>query len=222
MRNEFEVEGKWGFPIIHRQEINLNNIELISCADVSRKDESNLHKGVHFFVDDYRFESIYTRPEKALERYGKYKFLLTPDYSLYAEMNPWRQIESIGKSRWVGAKWQSAGKTVIPTISWGRTRTYEFCFDGIEKHSIVAIGMIGCKRQKDKYLQGYYQMMRIIEPEAIICLGKPFDEMEGNIICCRFSGIKKGGTLNGWKRNIRSRESGVLLVRGGYRFLSKR
>ena len=144
-----------------------------------------------FFVDDYRFESVYTHPEKALERYGKYKFLLTPDYSLYADMNLWRQIESVGKSRWVGAKWQSAGKIVIPTISWGRSRTYEFCFDGIEKHSIVAIGMIGCRSEKTGFLQGYFQMMRTLEPDAVICLGKPFDEMEGNIIAVDYLASRK-------------------------------
>lgn len=137
---------------------------------------------MHFFVDDYRFESLYKNPEKALERYGKYKFLLTPDYSLYAEMNPWRQIESVGKARWVGAKWQSCGKIVIPTVSWALTRSYEFCFDGIERNCIVAIGMIGCKREKVNFLRGYDQMLNRIEPEAIICFGQPFDEMEGNII----------------------------------------
>lgn len=113
---------------------------------------------MHFFVDDYRFESLYKNPEKALERYGKYKFLLTPDYSLYAEMNPWRQIESVGKARWVGAKWQSCGKIVIPTVSWALTRSYEFCFDGIERNCIVAIGMIGCKREKVNFLRGYDQI----------------------------------------------------------------
>lgn len=25
LRNEFEVEGKWGFPIVRKQELNLNN-----------------------------------------------------------------------------------------------------------------------------------------------------------------------------------------------------
>lgn len=182
LRNEFDVEGKWGFPVIKKQELSLENLDLISCSDVSKKDTKNLYKGVHFFVDDYRFESLYKNPEKALERYGKYKFLLTPDYSLYAEMNPWRQIESVGKARWVGAKWQSCGKIVIPTVSWALTRSYEFCFDGIERNCIVAIGMIGCKREKVNFLRGYDQMLNRIEPEAIICFGQPFDEMEGNII----------------------------------------
>lgn len=182
LRNEFEVEGKWGFPIIKRQEFDLNNIELIACSDVSKNDIQNLNKGVHFFVDDFRFDSIYNNPEKSLERYGKYRFLLTPDYSLYSEMNPWRQIESIGKARWVGAKWQSAGKIVFPTISWASARSYEFCFDAIEKHCIVAIGMIGCKRNKTDFLRGYNQMLEVIEPDGIICLGTPFKEMKGNIV----------------------------------------
>ena len=182
LRNEFETEGKWGFPIIKKQQLDVNDIELISCSDVSKKDDKNLYKGVYFFVDDFRFETIYDHPEKALERYGKYRFLLTPDYSLYAEMDPWRQIESVGKARWVGAKWQANGKIVIPTVSWGLARSFEFCFDGIQKNSIVAVGMIGCKRNKADFLKGYYQMLTKIEPEAIICLGDPFDEMDGNII----------------------------------------
>lgn len=182
LRNEFETEGRWGFPIIKKQQLDVNDIELISCSDVSKKDDRNLHKGVHFFVDDFRFETIYDHPEKALERYGKYRFLLTPDYSLYAEMDPWRQIESVGKARWVGAKWQANGKIVILTVSWGLARSFEFCFDGIQKNSIVAVGMIGCKRNKADFLKGYYQMLTKIEPEAIICLGNPFDEMDGNII----------------------------------------
>lgn len=182
LRNEYEVEGKWGFPIIRKQNIDLKNVELIACSDVSKKDDKNIYKGVHFFVDDYRFEITYNNPKRALERFEKYKFLLTPDFSLYAEMNPWRQIESVGKARWVGAYWQKAGKLVVPTVSWGTTRSYEYCFDGIEKHCVVAVGMIGCKRNKTAFLRGYYQMLNKIEPDAIICLGKPFEEMNGNII----------------------------------------
>ena len=100
LRNEFETAGVWGFPIIRKQNMDLSNIELIACSDTSMHDTLNLHKGVHFLVDDYRFESTYNQPGKALERFRKYRFLLTPDFSLYAEMNPWRQIESVGKARW--------------------------------------------------------------------------------------------------------------------------
>ena len=55
LRNEFEKEGEWNFPIIKKQDINLDNLELISYSDISSKDTKNLHKDVHFFIDDWRF-----------------------------------------------------------------------------------------------------------------------------------------------------------------------
>ena len=47
-------------------------------------------------------------------------------------MNLWRQLESVAKNRWVGAYWQSKGLTVIPTISWGLSQSFDFCFDDME------------------------------------------------------------------------------------------
>lgn len=182
LRNEFNGDGLWGFPHIKKQALDLRNIELIACSDTSSTDTTNLHKGVHFFTDDYRFDSIYKNPERSLSKYARYRFLLTPDNSLYSEMKPWRQIESVGHSRWVGAYWQSKGLIVIPTISWAQPSSFRFCFDSIEKGSIVAIGMIGCKHERVAFMKGYNAMIDSIEPSAIICFGVPYPEMKGNII----------------------------------------
>lgn len=191
LRNSFETAGVWGFPLVKKQELDLSNIELIACSDTSKHDDVNLHKGVHFLVDDYRFESTYNHPERALERFRQYRFLLTPDFSVYSEMDPWRQLESVGKARWVGAYWQSKGCVVVPTISWGQGSSYRFCFDAVEKHCIVAVGMIGCKHNRVPFMRGYCAMMEAIEPEAIICLGVPFPEMEGNIIAVDYLSSRK-------------------------------
>lgn len=182
LRNEFDRDGQWGFPIIKKQLLDLSSIELISCSDISSHDTDNLHKGIHHFVDDWRFEGLYTHPDRCINTYSQYRFVLTPDYSLYSEMDLWRQIESVGKSRWVGAYWQKQGMTVIATTSWGQPSSYSFCFDGIEKHSIVAVGMIGCKHSRPSFMRGYDAMLESVEPEAIICLGEPFPEMKGKII----------------------------------------
>ena len=182
LRNNFESDNALGIPLIHKQGLPDEDIKLISYSDTSYKDVKNIEKGVHFFIDDWRFEKIYDNPEKILKKIGKYKFLLTPDYSLYAEMPLWRQIENVAKARYVGAKWQSKGMLVFPTVSWSLSRSYEFCFSGIEKGSIVAVGMIGCKTTRLNFLRGYEKMLNIIEPEKIIVYGKPFKEMEGDII----------------------------------------
>lgn len=182
-RNEFNVDGQWQLPVIERQEIDLENVQLIAYSDIRSNDnKNNRNKGVHFFVDDYRFEGVYRNLEQSLGRLLQYKFLLTPDYSTYSDMNYWRQLESIAHSRWVGAFWQDQGQLVIPTISWSDKKSFEFCFDGIERYSTVAVGMIGCKHTKEEFLLGYNEMLTRIEPSSVICFGDPFKEMEGNII----------------------------------------
>ncbi len=182
LRNQFEPSGRWKYPIIRKQSLVSAPIELIACSDTRKNDQCNTHKGVHFFVDDFRFEGIYRHPERTLEKYKQYRFLLTPDFSVYADMPDWRQIESIGKTRWCGAWWQAHGLTVYPTVAWGRFSSYEFCYDGIEEGSVVAVGMIGCKHERMAFLRGYDHMLERIKPEAVICFGTPFAEMKGNLI----------------------------------------
>lgn len=183
MRNGFDVAGRWEIPVIRKQIINFGNLKLIPCSETRSNDsEDNKNCGVHFFVDDYRFNAIYNNPEKSLAKYSQYRFLLTPDFSTYADMNYWRQLESVAHSRWVGAYWQSRGLIVIPTVTWSTPLSYSFCFDGIERGAIVAIGLPGCKREKTAYLRGYAHLLERIDPSAVLCLGKPFKEMDGNII----------------------------------------
>lgn len=192
MRNNFATTGKWGIPIVKRQTLPVGEISLVACSDTRANDnEENKKKGVHFFVDDYRFSGIYDHPERSLEKYSQYAFLLTPDFSTYSDMDLWRQIENVAKNRWVGAYWQSKGRIVIPTISWSDARSFEFCFDGVETGSTVAIGMIGCKRSKLHFLRGFWAMAEKIDPSQIICFGTPFPEMQGNLVVVDYRDSRK-------------------------------
>ena len=192
MRNNFEQVGKWGISLVKRQELPNDDIELVACSDTRTKDnETNKKKGVHFFVDDYRFSGIYNNPERTLNRYSQYRFLLTPDFSTYADMDLWRQLESVAKNRWVGAYWQSKDLTVIPTVSWSDARSFEFCFDGIERNGIVAVGMIGCKHSRLGFMRGYNEMLERLQPKKIIVFGTPFPEMEGSIISIDYLSSRK-------------------------------
>ena len=147
MRSSFKGHGRWNIPLVYKQEIDTSSVSLVACSDTRSSDNSaNRAKGVHFFVDDYRFEGIYTQPERTLAKFSQYAFLLTPDFSTYADMPLWRQLESVAKNRWVGAYWQSNGLTVVPTLSWSTPQSFDFCFDGVESNAVVAISTIGCKR----------------------------------------------------------------------------
>ena len=187
LRNEFDAFGKWNIPIVRKNELDTSTVDLICYTDIKTNDiDENKKKGVHFFIDDYRIEGLYYNYDKSLTRLSQYKFLLTPDYSLYADMPKAVQLFNVFRNRWVGAYWQSKGITVIPTVSWSDSASYEFCFDGIENGSIVAVGMIGCKRNKTAFMRGFDAMVKRLNPSAVICLGDPFPEMQGNIIAINY------------------------------------
>lgn len=192
LRNAFKGCGRFGIPLVKKQKLSLEKIDLISYSDTRPNDnEGNKCKGVHFFIDDYRFNGVYINPLRSFKKLSQYKFLLTPDYSMYAEMQPWRQIESLAHSRWCGAYWQSQGRIVIPTVSWSTSSSFEYFCDGIEYNSVVAIGMIGCKSNRLGFMRGYNTMLEKLNPSAIICFGKPFEEMQGNLFVVDYQASRK-------------------------------
>lgn len=143
---------------------------------------NDYEKIVHFFLDDYRFESIYNNPERKLDILKQYKAVLTPDFSMFTEMPIALQLFSTFRNRWVGAYLQEQGISVIPTVRWGDLTSFNFCFDGIEKGCIVAVSTVGVKKEKSHFMLGYNEMLSRIKPCKILCYGKPFDEMKGDII----------------------------------------
>ena len=68
-RSSFETDGRWGIPLVRRQGLVDGDIGLIAFSDTRPHDiEANTCKGVHFFIDDPRFEGIYESPGKSLAK----------------------------------------------------------------------------------------------------------------------------------------------------------
>ena len=193
LRDGFPCEGEYEIPIIRRESLPDSAIDLIACSRTRTNDtDENRQKGVHFFVDDYRFDVLRRKPDAGLEKYAQYAFILSPDFSRYNEMPVWKVIEAVGMNRWMGAYWQSRGMKVFPSVGWATPFTYRFCFMGVERRSPVAVTTNGNRQFKRGYLHGYDAMLERIEPSAIICLGKPFAEMRGNIIPVKYDIYRKG------------------------------
>lgn len=107
---------------------------------------------------------------------------------MYLEMAPVMLLYNVFRNRWCGAYWASKGLRVIPTVNWGDESSFDFCFEGIEKGSVVAVSTYMAtehdnrKDQKEWFIAGYNEMLRQIEPERIICYNTPFPEMRGDIV----------------------------------------
>ena len=107
---------------------------------------------------------------------------------MYLEMAPVMQLYNVFRNRWCGAYWASKGIRVVPTVNWGDESTFDFCFEGIEQGSVVAVSTYMASEhdnrcdQKEWFMAGYNEMLRRIEPEKIICYNTPFPEMQGDIV----------------------------------------
>jgi hypothetical protein len=191
LRNQFPGEGKLQIPIIPKfqeQPGDFENLLLIGFDKTHLEDQNHLDRMVHFFLYDYRFERVWKNPDNDIEKLSRYRAVLSPDFSMYLEMAPVMQLYNVFRNRWCGAYWASKGIRVIPTVNWGDETTFDFCFEGIGKGSVVAVSTYMASEhdhrqdQKEWFMAGYNEMLRRIDPEKIICYNTPFPEMQGNII----------------------------------------
>lgn len=200
LRNNFIGNNKWNMPDIPKFEVKENDFENLRMIgfDKAKTDETHFHRIVHFYLYDYKFESVWKKPSDFTEKLSKFKAILTPDFSMYLEMHPLEKLHNVYRNRWIGAYYASKGLRVIPSVSWGEEDTFDYCFEGIAKHSAVSVSTYMVSEhgttpaQKGFFLKGYNELLNRIEPEYVLCYNTPFPEMEGNIITVDYD-------LSSWK-----------------------
>lgn len=143
----------------------------------------------HFYYDDFKFIKAWRDPDMYVDRLKRFKAVISPDFSLYTDFPVALQILSCYRRQWLGAYWQSLGIDVIPDVVWGNEDSFYFCYDGVPMHSVVAVSSVGVKRDKDwngsqgdVFKKGFDEMMKRLEPTAVLFYGDAIDGLEGNII----------------------------------------
>ncbi|GHU96903.1 hypothetical protein FACS189483_01260 [Spirochaetia bacterium] len=171
-------DGNFEIPIIYHQKIDLYNIEILGFHNTKYVDKDTGNKTVHFFIPDRKFDYIINNPERQVKKLLQYRQVCLPDFSVFPEMSILQQKMQIAKMYYCGACWQKHGIVVIPTATWSDKRSYDFCFNGIEKGAVVAVSTLGTKKYfKELFLAGFKELCKRKHPSHIICYCKPFDEM---------------------------------------------
>lgn len=155
-----------GYPLI-KDDVVIVPDELIPFRS---KKELNDLRTVHFFIDDYRFECVWNRPQVYAKKYAG-KQVLAPDFSIFINYPVMIQKWNIYRNRWIGAYFQRVGIKVIPTIVWSDEQSFDYCFAGIEPKTAVAISPRGVVRYKKEFSLGVDAMVEHIDPQLIICAG---------------------------------------------------
>ena len=170
----------WQMPVIQNDNFIPDDIIGFNYA----KSSKDKNVGIHFYLDDYQFERIWNKPEDYVDILKQYECILSPDFSLYMDMPMPMKIWNIYRSRLIGQYYQSQGIKVIPTLSWAEEETFEFCFEGIPKGSIVSISTIGVKKNKEAlkiWKTGVDELIKRIEPSTILIYGGKLDYDYGDI-----------------------------------------
>lgn len=140
---------------------------------------------IDFFDNDDVLKRFINNPLKYVPIFDGFLAVATPDYSIYQNSNGIKILCNIFDSRWAGAFWQSRGLNIIPTVSWAKDNTYDICFSGIEKNSIVMISTLGVLKNHDtfqKFINGFLELKKRIDPSLIIVVGKLLEGMEGEFL----------------------------------------
>ncbi|MDR1293527.1 MAG: DUF4417 domain-containing protein [Bifidobacteriaceae bacterium] len=169
--------GRYDMPVVEAHDVDLDAQALIRYTSSGAGDDDAAELTVHFFEEDTRFDEVWYRPEAAVKRLAGFQRVLTPDFSVCVDRPVVEQILNTWRNRWCGSLWQRAGLTVIPTVSWGDGRSFDCCFDGVEESSVVAVSTLGARDVRPGFMRGFRQMIRAIQPRAVICYGEPFEEM---------------------------------------------
>ncbi|MCI6809465.1 MAG: DUF4417 domain-containing protein [Spirochaetia bacterium] len=154
------------------------------------KDASN--RSIHFFQHDYLFEPTIRSESKSiskLEVFKKYQSVILPDCSIYTNLPlPVQQYQTY-KSRAFGIFLSDNGVNIIPSVRWGDKYSWDFCFSGIMKNSLLAVGTLsalGTSEDKRNFHAGFLEMLNRLEPASLIIYGKLPEEEK---VLCHERGI---------------------------------
>ena len=177
--DQYRTIGKYNMPILEPFSGNIPD-ELIGFNYVLSAKDEDRGKGVHFFIDDYQFERIWTQPDKYIEKFKAKELttVLTPDFSLYMDMPVALKIWNVYRSRLIGQICQDAGLDVIPTIVWAEPESYEYVFDGLTKHSVIAVSTVGIMENEESrriFADGMRKALDELEPKLVLCYGAKID-----------------------------------------------
>lgn len=179
--NKYQCAGKFGMP-------NLEPCDYVPerlLAWHYAMTESDHKQGLHFFVDDYRFERLWNQPLRYLDVLKDYECVLTCDFSLYLDMPYPMQQWNVYRSRALGAFWQSKGLRVIPTIQFSDEGSYEFCFDNLPQGGTYAtstVGIMTMDETREKWKEGMKEALKRIKPKTLLVYGSKMPDFDyGNV-----------------------------------------
>lgn len=146
--------------------------------EMKRNPEFAFSAYIAFYEDDYKFDGpngVWKNSEKLLRIARHFEGVITPDFSTYQDFPDPIKRYATYRMRIIGFWLGKNGISIINNVRWGTPETYQYCFDGIQKNSTVAIGTVGGSPRKlidrERFNNGINYMVELLRPRNIIVYG---------------------------------------------------
>ena len=165
----------YDMPILRGCDIVPQSLVAFNAALTTNK----YNQCVHFYIDDYQFERVWTKPLRYVPCLNKFQCVIPPDFSQFIDMPYPQRLWNNYRGKFIGALLETQGIKVIPNVTWSLPDSYDYCFEGIPQRTIIGINSMGAARyglSRYLWIKGYHEMIERLHPEVIIRYG---DKMPG-------------------------------------------
>lgn len=163
--------GKYGIPLIKAYHGTIPE-HYVSLNEASGNDCSNTC--VTCFESDNELENLWYAPKNYVTALTRYCCFCEPDFSLKVKSPLSIQIANTYRNHAIAYYMQEHGVTILPSMGWSSTQSYEFCFDGHEKGGVVIVSTIGTLKDERSFMYfrlGFQEMLKRISPDSVILYG---------------------------------------------------
>jgi hypothetical protein len=178
----FPSSNEWGIPDLPAA--HAEPARLVAYTDRNAARDPKPGDCLHFFLDDYRFETVWSKPERPVTRLQRVGLSLTPDFSLWRQMPRVMQLWQVYRARWCGAWMLANGIDVIPSVSWSGPESRAFAFTGLTPGGTVAISAVGTRRDpgaRRLFAAGYEAMLGHVRPALVLAYGALPEGLDGSV-----------------------------------------
>ena len=172
----FETDNEFGFPLVSTSKEFEARDGLIAFNLSKNRQADNMFKAVHFFLDDYKFEQIWTRPDDFILLFQDYGNIISPTFSIWSNQPYALNLYNVYRSRWITRYYQSYNINVLVDVRWSDEKSYDYAFSSIEKNTPIILNTVGTYQRDNRNLftKGFYQMLRVLEPNKLYVYGEYF------------------------------------------------
>lgn len=137
---------------------------------------------IDMFNDDIVIERFWRSPEKYLPLMKRAKGVIAADYSVMNGLLLTDNVFNVQRNRISAFMLERENIPAIPVASWYDEESYNWCFDGLPHHSVIAVSTNGCikgecKTARETFIKGVFELNKRKKPAAILVCGSPVKEL---------------------------------------------